>query len=285
MPRKPNATRPNAKIAGAFISASSAPIVATHDAAAIRPMIARPSQYAEKLPATRPDRMFSEAPPSRDDDTTSRTWRECVDVNTFTSSGMIAPASVPHVMTVESCHHRSGLSPRFGMVRYDNRYVRATETIEVNHTSCVSGTSKFIFRSDDDTTSRTWRECVDVNTFTSSGMIAPASVPHVMTVESCHHRSGLSPRFGMVRYDNRYVRATETIEVNHTSCVSGTSKFIFTSLAYLAREMALLIIYESPDASTIMMRIRKIQTSSVDWIAGSVTASTMKVMSATPVTP
>src|SRR5688500_6553878 len=203
MPRKPNATRPNAKIAGAFISASSAPIVATHDAAAIRPMIARPSKYAEELPATRPDRMFSEAPPSRDDDTTSRTWRECVDVNTFTSSGMIAPASVPHVMTVESCHHRSGLSPRFGMVRYDNRYVRATETIEVNHTSCVS----------------------------------------------------------------------------------GTSKFIFTALAYLAREMALLIIYESPDASTIMMRIRKIQTSSVDWIAGSVTASTMKVMSATPVTP
>src|SRR5687768_7910664 len=121
MPRKPNATRPNAKIAGAFINASNEPIVATHDAAAIRPMIARPSQYAEKFPATRPDRMFSDAPPSRDDDTTSRTWRECVEVKTFTNSGMIAPASVPQVMTVESCHHKSGLSPRVGIVRYDSR--------------------------------------------------------------------------------------------------------------------------------------------------------------------
>ena len=36
---------------------------------------------------------------------------------------------------------------------------------------------------------------------------------------------------------------------------------------------------------TIMTRIRKIQTSSLAWTAVSVTASTMKVMSATPVTP
>src|SRR5688572_7670288 len=49
--------------------------------------------------------------------------------------------------------------------------------------------------------------------------------------------------------------------------------------------MALLMRYEMPDARTIMMRIRKIQTSSVDWIAGSVTARTMNEIRATPVTP
>ena len=49
--------------------------------------------------------MFREAPPSLDDDTTSRTCADSVDVNTFTSSGMMAPASVPQVITVESFHH------------------------------------------------------------------------------------------------------------------------------------------------------------------------------------
>jgi hypothetical protein len=34
-----------------------------------------------------------------------------------------------------------------------------------------------------------------------------------------------------------------------------------------------------------MMRIAKIQTKSCTWTAGSLTASKMKVMSATPVTP
>ena len=34
-----------------------------------------------------------------------------------------------------------------------------------------------------------------------------------------------------------------------------------------------------------MMRIAKIQTSSLTWTSASVTASRMKVMSATPVTP
>jgi len=34
-----------------------------------------------------------------------------------------------------------------------------------------------------------------------------------------------------------------------------------------------------------MMRIAKIQTSSCTWTVGSFTASTMKAMSATPVTP
>ena len=75
-----------------------------------------PSQYALKLPATKPDRMLSDGPPSRDDVTTSFTWRDSVDVNTFTSSGMIAPASVPQVMTLDSFHH-SVPSPRSGIIR------------------------------------------------------------------------------------------------------------------------------------------------------------------------
>ena len=53
----------------------------------------------------KPDRMLSDAPPSRDDETTSFTWPELVEVKTFTHSGMIAPASVPQVMIVESFHH------------------------------------------------------------------------------------------------------------------------------------------------------------------------------------
>ena len=53
---------------------------------------------------------LSDGPPSRDACTTSRTCRDSVDVNTFTNSGMIAPARVPQVMIVES-FHQSELSP------------------------------------------------------------------------------------------------------------------------------------------------------------------------------
>src|SRR5450432_2984495 len=104
------------------------------------PMIVIPSQYALKFPATSPERMLSDAPPSRDDVTTSFTCRDDVDVNTFTSSGMMAPASVPQVITVES-FHQSVPSPRFGMIILETVYVNATETIDVSHTSVVSGVS------------------------------------------------------------------------------------------------------------------------------------------------
>src|SRR5436309_1300038 len=110
MPRKPNATSPNANTAGAIISAAS-PYVLTTYAIDIRITIVMPSQYALKLPATKPERMSSDAPPSRADVTTSRTWLDSVEVNTLTSSGMIAPARVPHVMTVDS-FHQSEPSPR-----------------------------------------------------------------------------------------------------------------------------------------------------------------------------
>src|SRR5262245_8411571 len=109
----------------------------------MRMVIAIPSQYALKFPATRPDKMFSEAPPSRAEVTTSRTCPDSVDVKILTNSGMIAPASVPQVITVDSFHHRVP-SPRLGIRRYEARYVTATDTPDVSQTSEVSGASKFI---------------------------------------------------------------------------------------------------------------------------------------------
>src|SRR3954463_2991171 len=106
-------------------------------------MIVMPSQYALKLPATRPERMFSDGPPSRDDVTTSLTCRDSVDVNTFTNSGMIAPASVPHVMTADSFHHKVP-SPSVGIIALETMNVSVTERIDVNHTRNVRGASKFI---------------------------------------------------------------------------------------------------------------------------------------------
>ena len=54
--------------------------------------------------------MLSDAPPSRDDGDDFRTCADSVEVKTLTSSGMIAPASVPQVMMVES-FHQSVASP------------------------------------------------------------------------------------------------------------------------------------------------------------------------------
>jgi hypothetical protein len=87
--------------------------------------------------------MFSEAPPSRDAVTTSRVCADSVDVNSLMTSGMIAPAKVPQVMMVDSFHHRVP-SPSSGMRRYETTNVLTTETMEVSHTSCVSGASKFM---------------------------------------------------------------------------------------------------------------------------------------------
>src|SRR5262245_15660320 len=112
IPRKPNATRPKANTAGAVISADS-PSVLTSYAIPISATMLSPSQYELKLPATKPDRMFRDGPPSRDDVTTSLTCADSVEVNTFTNSGMMAPASVPHVITVDSFHHNEP-SPRSG---------------------------------------------------------------------------------------------------------------------------------------------------------------------------
>ena len=61
--------------------------------------------------------MLSDGPPSREEVTTSFTWPEDVEVKIFTNSGMMAPASVPQVITVESCHHRFGLPPMSGIMK------------------------------------------------------------------------------------------------------------------------------------------------------------------------
>src|SRR5262245_52864905 len=92
----------------------------------------------------KPERMLSDGPPSSDAVTTSRTWRDSVEVNTFTSSGMMAPARVPQVMIVDSFHHIVVSPPRLGMSSFETTYVTPTERIEVSHTRNVSGASKFI---------------------------------------------------------------------------------------------------------------------------------------------
>ena len=88
--------------------------------------------------------MFSEGPPSLEDVTTSWTCPDPVEVKILTSSGMIAPASVPHDDDRDS-FHQSVVSPaKSGIVSYETTKVRITETIEVSQTRGVSGVSKFI---------------------------------------------------------------------------------------------------------------------------------------------
>src|SRR5438309_11612432 len=98
-----------------------------------------PSQYAEKLPATSPERIFSEAPPSFDEVTTSLTCRDSIEVKTFTNSGITAPASVPQEMMRESFHHRVVSPPRSGIIRLETMNVAMMEKMEVIHTSEVKG--------------------------------------------------------------------------------------------------------------------------------------------------
>jgi hypothetical protein len=90
--------------------------------------------------------MLRLAPPALDAVTTSRTCLELVEVNTLTTSGMIAPASVPRVMISDSCHHR--LAVDFAgdgevadqQIRHDEgQYQRNAEVIQ---TSEVNGASK-----------------------------------------------------------------------------------------------------------------------------------------------
>ena len=137
------------------------------------------------------------------------------------------------------------------------------------------------------TTSRTCADSVEVKTFTTSGMMAPARVPQVMMVESFHHKvpSPAGPRLGISSVETRYVMPTETREVTQTSWVRGFSKFILSAVPKRALTAASLIRKDRPLATIIMMRIMKIHTSSCTCTLGSLTASRMKVMSATPVTP
>src|SRR5665647_418850 len=136
----------------------------------------------------------------------------------------------------------------------------------------------------DFTTSWTCLLDVEVKTFTSSGMSAPASVPQEMIADSFHH-SVPSPRLLMSRKLVRNVSAIETPEVSHTRLESGRSKSISSESAHLALAITLLSWYDRNDAMTITARITKIHTRSWTCSAGWLTASRMNVMSATPVTP
>src|SRR3954447_8167695 len=146
MPRKPNATSPNANTAGATMIADSpsrgsvgscgAPLAATRYAIPIRPAIVTPPiQNALKLPAVKPLSTLRDAPPSRLAVTTSRTCRERVDVNIVVISGITAPASVPQEMIVASFHHIVPSPARSGINRYDATYVQTIDRIDVNHTN------------------------------------------------------------------------------------------------------------------------------------------------------
>src|SRR5436190_20917502 len=170
---------------------------------AIRATMLMPSQKPEKLPATSPDRMFKDAPPSCEEMTTSLTWADSVEVKTLTSSGMTAPASVPHEIIEASFHHN---------------------------------------------------------------VVSP-------------------PRSGTIVEEITYVTAIDTREVIQTSEVKGVSKFIFRALPYLAFAIAPLMKYAAALETNMAMRITKIHTSNCTCTVGSFTASKMKVISATPVTP
>src|SRR2546429_4300983 len=99
-------------------------------------IVTPPIQNPLKLPAVRPDRTLSDAPPSREAVTISRTCLECMDVKTVVISGMIAPASVPQEMIVASFHQNVSSAPRCGISTYDAMKVQAIETRDVSHTSC-----------------------------------------------------------------------------------------------------------------------------------------------------
>src|SRR5262245_2489798 len=75
----------------------------------------------------------------------------------------------------------------------------------------------------------------------------------------------------------------ETPEVMKTSDVSGVSKLNFAALPNFAFAHAWLTKYEAADATTMMMRIMKIQTSSWTWTlpAAATAGSTMALAAVT----
>src|SRR5580692_6936818 len=110
-------------------------------------MMQSPIQKAEKLPATKPDKMLSDAPPCLEQLVTSLTWRELVLTKTLVNSGMIAPATVPQLMMVESTHQTPGCATPWPSLKSPSSTllamkVTAIDTAEVSQTKCVSGASK-----------------------------------------------------------------------------------------------------------------------------------------------
>src|SRR5215471_6816672 len=88
--------------------------------------------------------MLREGPPSSDEVTISLTWRESMEVKTLTSSGMMAPASVPQEMMLASFHHNVESPAKLGIISQETTKVRIMETKEVTQTNEVKGASKFM---------------------------------------------------------------------------------------------------------------------------------------------
>src|ERR1044071_6160577 len=108
--------------------------------------ISRPSQKAEKLPATNPERMISELPPCLEAVTISRVCRASVLVKTLVNSGINAPATVPQEMMMESAHHKAGCAVPEASLKSPSMSLRMTKVIrmemaEVIQTSQVNGSS------------------------------------------------------------------------------------------------------------------------------------------------
>ena len=117
MPRKPKATRPKAKIAGADhdrpeIIAEALRADEVGDRHQAHDRQAQPVGAEVARHEAREDVQRRAALARRGDDLVH--VRECVEVKTFTNSGMIAPASVPQVITVESCHHSVAVAAELG---------------------------------------------------------------------------------------------------------------------------------------------------------------------------
>ena len=90
---------------------------------------------------------------------------------------------------------------------------------------------------------------------------------------------------GQHGYDERGAVAPLGGAVTGSPEMVRQSLFILSALPYLLFAMASLMKYETTLAITMTMRMTKIQTSSWTWMTGFAIASTMKVISATPVTP
>ena len=75
------------------------------------------------------------------------------------------------------------------------------------------------------------------------------------------------------------------IEVSQTSVVSGVSKLKRSAFLKRAEATAALIQYDAAAVTIMITRMTKIQTRSCVCTSGVRTASRMKVMRATPVTP
>lgn len=134
------------------------------------------------------------------------------------------------------------------------------------------------------TTSRVCLDLVEVNTFTNSGMRAPAIVPQETMAASCHQRCPPS-RFRSMRKLVTKVKAMDRIEVSHTSAERGASKFIEAELPNFRVAMMSLPWYAAADATTMTIRTVKIQTRRRAWVKASGTARVRNVTRATPVTP